>query len=1030
MLLFGGAVSVSAAPAPSTITLVMNSSESSLSSRESVAAGSKLTLVAAVSSGSTALTTGQVNFCDASAAYCTDIHILGTAQLTSAGTAQLKFIPGIGSHSYKAVFVGTRNGTTAYAGSASSTVALTVTGAYPTTTQIRGSGIPGNYTLTATVTGIINSPSVAAPTGMVSFLDTTTNKTMLGASALGTGTPGLSFLNSSNPVTAPKPNVIAAGDFNGDGIPDLAVSSSNPNPGGVVLSILLGNGDGTFTETASPTVGLYPGSITVGDFNDDGIPDLAVTSLYEQTVTILLSNGDGTFASSVPILHMASAPESVAVGDLNSDGIADLAVVAGYSIKIFLGNGDGTFNATAASPKTGRAPITVAMGDFNGDGNVDLAVTNSLDQTVTILLGKGDGTFTAAPVSLATGGSSCGLVVADFNGDGILDLAASNYDGEIDKSAVLIFLGGGDGTFREVAAYAENGLNFQSMVVRDFNGDGVPDIAVAGFWDKVNVLLGKGDGSFASSTIPLAADISMGSGYLAAADFNGDGIPDLAEPNQDLSGPVALLLAQPNQTATATVTGISLPGTGTRQVNASYPGDSVYTSSASASTELTAVKATPTVTVTPSSYSITTAQALSVTVVVRDGGNLTPTGFVTLNSGSYTSEEATLISANATISVPANSLATGTDTLTVNYRPDIGSSYIYNTASGWAPVLVTIPSTMAAAPTFSPAAGTYTTAQTITISDATPAATIYYTTNGTTPTTSSVVYRSPITVSSNETIEAIAAANGYTPSDVATAAYTINNPPIPVPVLDRMSPSFTSAGGAAFILTVNGSGFTSDSRIYWGTTPLSTQFGSGTQLTAQVPAPDVAAAGITTLTVQTPTPGVGISNSLQFEVDSAKSGTTTPPSFTTLTATITPGSTATYSVTLPSSATHISAMCLNLPSGATCSYSATSAAVMISTSLNTPAGTYQITVIFTETEPGTATAVGVLPILLLPFIFARRKLGPRRIWFTACFGLMLLVAAATMSACGGGVGSESIPTATPTSTHQVTNSGTVTLTIQ
>jgi hypothetical protein len=132
-----------------------------------------------VAAGSKAVTVGQVNFCNASATYCTDIYLLGTAQLTSAGTAVFRFIPGIGSHRYKAVFRGTPNSTQAYAASTSDTVTLTVTGTSPTTTAIAPSGGAGNYSLTATVTGHINAPSLPAPAGSVSFLDTADNNLSL-----------------------------------------------------------------------------------------------------------------------------------------------------------------------------------------------------------------------------------------------------------------------------------------------------------------------------------------------------------------------------------------------------------------------------------------------------------------------------------------------------------------------------------------------------------------------------------------------------------------------------------------------------------------------------------------------------------------------------------------------------------------------------------------------------------------------------------------------------------------------------------
>jgi hypothetical protein len=165
-------------------------------------------------------------------------------------------------------------------------------------------------------------------------------------------------------------------------------------------------------------------------------------------------------------------------------------------------------------------------------------------------------------------------------------------------------------------------------------------------------------------------------------------------------------------------------------------------------------------------------------------------------------------------------------------------------------------------------------------------------------------------------------------------------------------------------------------------------------------------------------------------VDSAAPGSTTQPSFNTLTATVTPGSMATYPVTLPSSATDVSAKCLNLPSGATCSYSTTTSVVTIATSGTTPAGTYQITVVFTETEPGAASSIVLLPIFLLPFLLGRQKRPSTRYKSVAYLCLILLAAMAYMSACGGGGSSGSTSTPPSNPTHQVTASGVVSLTVQ
>ena len=426
--------------AATTTTLAITSGGSAVTS---VASGTAVTLTASVKAGTTALTTGRVNFCDATASYCTDIHLLGTAQLTSAGTATLKFRAGIGSHKYNAVFAGT-NGD---AGSSSSPAALAITGKHATITTIMQGGYPGNYSLTATVTGIVNASEIPAPTGSVSFVDTTVSNSVLGSVALGSGTVELSLSGSLAPMTVPAGLGIATADFNGDGIPDLAIGAANTNT--AALSILLGKGDGTFTAvTPNPAVGYYPASVIAADLNGDGIPDLAVGNVDDSTVSILLGKGDGSFTAE-PNLSIGSSPQSLVSADFNGDGTPDLAVVGGSSILIFIGKGDGTFESNPATLPDGHFPQGIAAGDLNGDGIVDLVVAdNGVSGGLTVFLGNGDGTFKAGNEISATGEGTVSVAIADFNGDGIPDLAVTNYAND-DLSVLL-----GNGTRMESSSTA------------------------------------------------------------------------------------------------------------------------------------------------------------------------------------------------------------------------------------------------------------------------------------------------------------------------------------------------------------------------------------------------------------------------------------------------------------------------------------------------------------------------------------------------------------------------------------------------
>jgi Chitobiase/beta-hexosaminidase C-terminal domain len=329
----------------------------------------------------------------------------------------------------------------------------------------------------------------------------------------------------------------------------------------------------------------------------------------------------------------------------------------------------------------------------------------------------------------------------------------------------------------------------------------------------------------------------------------------------------------------------------------------------------------------------------------------------------------------------------------------------------------------ATSPVFAPASGGIVpVGQTITITSATPGVTIYYQVSGAIQTNGYVQYFSPIALyyAGNVTIQAYAAGINYGQSAVTSATFTVLSS-ASIPVLTSTSPAFAAAGGQGFTLTINGSGFMSTSMIYFGTTALPTQFVSSNQVTAQVTSAAIASGGIKPITVQNPAPGGGTSNPVQFEVDS---GSATPPVFATTTATVTAGSNAVYPVTLSSSATGLIVQCLNLPSGTSCSYSAGSGALTIATSVSTPAGTYPITAVFTETLPG-ASEFAYSTLLLLPFAFVAldRK---RRCISMAATGVVILLLSASSCGGGGGLGGGG----TQPHTHQVTSSGVVTLSVQ
>src|ERR1700678_1938727 len=274
-----------------------------------------------------------------------------------------------------------------------------------------------------------------------------------------------------------------------------------------------------FVDAPEFATGYESLAVAVGDFNGDGNLDLAVanycgndpTCQSDGTVSILLGNGDGTFRK-VADYAAQGGSSAVAIADFNGDGKLDLAVVNScefalcndYStqgtVSILLGNGDGTFRP-AVSYETGSNSNSVAVGDFNRDGIADLAVTNLEDGTVSILLGNGNGTF-HAHVDYQTGFSPDAVTVADFNRDGKLDLAVANCCGADDYcggGSISILSGNGDGTFQQHRDY-KTPANATSVAVGDLNGDSNLDLAVANYraatTNSVSILLGNGDGTF------------------------------------------------------------------------------------------------------------------------------------------------------------------------------------------------------------------------------------------------------------------------------------------------------------------------------------------------------------------------------------------------------------------------------------------------------------------------------------------------------------------------------------------------------
>ncbi len=395
----------------------------------------------------------------------------------------------------------------------------------------------------------------------------------------GTFQAALIYFTSSTEVST-----VAVADVNGDGKPDILVGGACPNGDcinyGATVSVLLGNGDGTFQRGGSyNAVPSGAGSLAVADVNGDGKLDVLAAG---GAVGVLLGNGDGTFQPEVSYSGGGDAADSVAVADVNGDGKLDLIVAnqtmgngtPNGGVGVLLGNGDGTFQPAVSYYSGGQYAYSVAVGDVNMDGRPDLLVVNYYvgngnisDGSVGVLLGNGDGTFQSA-VSYASGGSSSSSVaVGDVNGDGKLDLVVANEcEGSGSSSScangvVSVLLGQGNGTFQPAVSYASGGAGARPIVIADVDGDAKPDLLATSSCaasnctsssGTVGVLRGNGDGTF------HAAVIYASGGYyddsVAVVDVNGDGKPDLLVATQCVSrtncdpGGASVLLGNGNGT--------------------------------------------------------------------------------------------------------------------------------------------------------------------------------------------------------------------------------------------------------------------------------------------------------------------------------------------------------------------------------------------------------------------------------------------------------------------------------------------------
>lgn len=332
------------------------------------------------------------------------------------------------------------------------------------------------------------------------------------------------------------PTSVRSADLDGDGDFDLVTVSQDG------VSVNLNQGDGSFASATTYSAGSWPYDAALGDFDLDGDIDIYATGLaseYFHLATLLLNNGDGTFVSGGSA-NGGGDGRSVAA-DLDGDGDLDVATAGTFwsEVTVTFNNGDSTFTYGIQYP-VGQGARGLDAVDLDGDADLDLVVGNAYGNSITVLLNNGAGDFSDT-TTYQTYFDPWGLDAADMNEDGIIDVITS-----VETSEYMGYTGYhegvGDGTMGLTGSFYMGAGGCWSTVAADVNGDGHLDAIHAASDNYANLRLGNGDGTFQGFQLWITGSNPRG---IAAADFNGDGVLDLATADQN-DNTVSVLLNMPH----------------------------------------------------------------------------------------------------------------------------------------------------------------------------------------------------------------------------------------------------------------------------------------------------------------------------------------------------------------------------------------------------------------------------------------------------------------------------------------------------